>query len=67
MRLAVQQLLGGAAVEEQRPRVCDPAGEKLSILVGEIRREVRIGKPLWIFANRSVKCGALTSTSRRAP
>ncbi len=39
MRLAVQQLLGGAAVEEQRPRVRDPVGEERSVLLGEFRRE----------------------------
>ena len=32
MRLAVQQLLGSAAVEEQRPRVRDPVGEELAVV-----------------------------------
>jgi hypothetical protein len=45
VRLAVQQLLGDAAVGEQRPRGLEPVEEETPVLIREVRRGVAIGKP----------------------
>ncbi len=46
MRLAVQQLLGGAPVDDRPPQVPQRVGEKLPVRVGELRSDVAARNPM---------------------
>ena len=64
VRLAVQQLLGGAAVDDRSTQTFQRVAQKLPVRVGERRGVVAAPNQLLSLATRSVKCGVATSICR---
>ena len=64
VRLAVQQLLGTATLADPSSQVSQRVGEQLPVRVGESRSAVATRNELLGLVDRSVKCGAGTSSVR---